>query len=120
MSCIHELSYSYLYLIAARCYCFVFFFSSAMDKVGGAYQIPSCSSVPPRKNMDCLESTMETIVFDNLICWKCLGTDHKQVLWLLMQHSRVVLWTKMQYIYIYIYIYIHIYMHTQINQYNSI
>ena len=30
--------------------------------------------------MEYLEGTMETLVFDILICWKCLGIKHKQVL----------------------------------------
>ena len=33
-----------------------------------------------QKIMEYLESTMETVVFDILICWKWLGTNHKQVL----------------------------------------
>ena len=33
------------------------------------------------KNMDFLESTMETFVFGIVICWKWLNTNHKEVLW---------------------------------------
>ena len=32
------------------------------------------------QNMEYLEITMETLVFDILVCWKWLGTNHKQVL----------------------------------------
>ena len=28
-----------------------------------------------------LKSTMEALVFDILICWKWLGTNHKHVSW---------------------------------------
>ena len=36
----------------------------------------------PANNMEHLEITMGTIAFYILICWKWLGTHHKQVLWL--------------------------------------
>ena len=34
------------------------------------------------KNMEYLESTMETLVFDILVYWKLLGIKQKQDLWL--------------------------------------
>ena len=54
-------------------------------------------------NMDW--KTMEILVFDILIFWKWLGTNHKQLLLASIQHSRVVLWTKDIYTYIYAYPY---------------
>ena len=36
----------------------------------------------PAKVMECLESTMETLVFDILTGKKWIDTNHKQVLWL--------------------------------------
>ena len=44
----------------------------------------SCSDtrVLLAKNMEYPESTMETLQFDLLICWKLLGTKYKHVLWL--------------------------------------
>ena len=45
------------------------------------------------KCMQYLESTMEALVFDILICWKWLGTNQSSII-ILMQLSHVVLWTK--------------------------
>ena len=48
----------------------------------------------PEKVMEYMENTMKICVYDILICWKWLGTNHKQASWFLMQLSRVVLRTK--------------------------
>ena len=43
----------------------------------------NCAWYTTGKNM---EYTMETLVFDILICWKWLGINQKQVLWLLCSY----------------------------------
>ena len=41
----------------------------------------SFPNTPPAKNKEHLISTIETLIFGILICWKWLGTNHKHVLW---------------------------------------
>ena len=45
----------------------------------------------PAKNMEYVESAMETLVFDILVCWKWLGANTKQVLWLYATLPRSVM-----------------------------
>ena len=41
----------------------------------------SLHHIPPKKVMEYLESTMETLVFGILMCWKWLGSNHREVFW---------------------------------------
>ena len=58
------------------------------------FDIEYTTKTLPTKDMEYLEYTMETFVFDILICLNILGTNHKNSIVKLMQLSRVLIWAK--------------------------